>query len=116
MTVAIAAVDGPLRSLRLGSGTKTTSGLGLSDAVGIAGGIGSLLSIPTGAGSVLGLFSSSRRLKTEKAPVDDQDVLEVVERMPVETWRYKDGLGLDSEKRHIGPTPKTFRRWACRTA
>jgi len=55
----------------------------------------------TGLGAVRS--PSSKRLKTDKTPVDDEEVLEVVERLPVETWRYRPGLGLASEERHIGP-------------
>ncbi len=85
-----------LQRNRFANSSQTTSaGLGA-----ILGGGGGLL---TGLGAVGVNFNSSKRLKTEKAAVDDEKVLEVVERLPVETWRYKDGLGLNSEEHHIGP-------------
>ncbi len=87
-----------LQQDRFANSSQTSSGLGLSGFSSILGGIGGLLS---GIGEVRS--PSSSRLKTDKTPVDDEEVLEIVERLPVETWRYKDGLGLASEERHIGP-------------
>ncbi|MCH9050210.1 MAG: hypothetical protein IIA72_03920 [Proteobacteria bacterium] len=107
--------------------TTTTSGFGL-------GGIGSLLS---GAGSLIGGLgaagafgggaaaassfaapvlaaapffgiASSRDLKTDKTPIDEDKVLEKVEKLPVEAWRYKPGLGLGDEP-HVGTYAESFR-------
>ena len=103
--------------------TTTTSGFGL-------GGIGSLLS---GAGSLIGGLGaagafggggaglasaavtaapffgvSSRDLKTDKTPIDEDEVLEKVEKLPVEAWRYKSGLGL-TEEPHIGTYAEDFK-------
>ncbi len=91
---------GILGNQRLANSTTTTGGLGtvLSGGASLLGGAGSFLT----AGKAVGLFSS-KRLKTDKAPVDDEAALETVEALPVETWRYKDGLGLASDRRHIGP-------------
>lgn len=101
-----AASLGNLQQLRLGSAPQTTStsGLGIS-------GIGSVLS---GAGAFGGLFGaggvfSSKEFKEapDKHPrgsryVDHERTLEAVERLPVERWRYKDGLGLGDHE-HVGP-------------
>jgi hypothetical protein len=54
------------------------------------------------------LAFSSRELKTDKAPVDEDVVLEKVAELPVESWRYKSGLGL-SDERHIGTYAENFR-------
>jgi hypothetical protein len=86
--------------------TTTTSGggLGLAGIGQLAGGIGSVM---MGLGpSGVGLFSS-RELKTDKAPVDEDEALEAVAELPVESWRYKPGLGLGDE-RHVGTYAEDF--------
>ena len=107
-----------------GSTTRTSGGgLGLS-------GIGSILS---GVGAIGGLFSSSSRelkrdpegigLATEDQSVDlaedeegvyrparqldHEKTLAKVEKLPVERWRYKEGLGL-GDRDHIGPYAENF--------
>ena len=90
------AAQVPFPSFQRGSTTTSSDPFGTFSS--ILGGAGGLL---TGLGAV-GAFSS-RRLKTDKAPVDEAAALEVVENLPVEAWRYKEGLGLNSEERHIGP-------------
>ena len=50
---------------------------------------------------------SSRDLKTDKTPIDEDKVLEKVEKLPVEAWRYKKGLGL-TEEPHIGTYAEDF--------
>lgn len=94
-----AAALGSLQNLRLGSAKTTTS---IRDPL---GDIGKLIS---GAGSIAGIFSS-REFKEapDKHPrdsrhVDHEQMLEAVERLPVERWRYKPGLGLDDDE-HVGP-------------
>jgi hypothetical protein len=111
-----------------GIATTTTSGgggLGLAGIGSLAGGVGSLLTGASAAGvfapaaasgfgggvtaAGLGALAfSSRELKTDKAPVDEDVVLEKVAELPVESWRYKSGLGL-SDERHIGTYAENFR-------
>ena len=83
-----------------GSTTRTSGGgLGLS-------GIGSILS---GVGAIGGLFSS-RELKRDPEgmglsnprSIDHEETLTEVEKLPVERWRYKEGLGL-GDRDHLGP-------------
>ncbi|HLV15989.1 MAG TPA: tail fiber domain-containing protein [Pseudomonas sp.] len=65
-------------------------------------GIGSLV----GSGTALyamGAFSS-KEVKEDKQPVDG--ALEALERMPVEKWKYKDGVADSGE--HIGPYAEDF--------
>ncbi|MEE8607223.1 MAG: tail fiber domain-containing protein [Nitrospiraceae bacterium] len=81
-----------------GSRTVTSGGGGI--------GIGSLLSF---GGSVIGAFSS-RELKRDpegiglSSPrqIDHEETLAKVEKLPVERWRYKEGLGL-GDRDHLGP-------------
>jgi hypothetical protein len=61
-------------------------------------GIGQLLG--TGAGL---LMMSSKKVKTDKRPV--KGALKAVENMPVESWRYKGGIG-----RHVGPYAEDFKK------
>lgn len=83
--------------------TSTTSGGGLTSGIGAVGGL------LTGLGAIgFNPFSSSE-LKEDKAPVDDDAVLEGVSRLPVETWRYREGFGLDTAKRHVGTYAEDFR-------
>ena len=77
-------------------------GGGGSSTAGLLGGIGGVLS---GLG---GIFSSSKDFKTDKAPLDEEAVLAKVERLPIERWRYKTGLGL-GEQEHVGPYAEDFR-------
>jgi len=51
--------------------------------------------------------SSSKTRKTDFRPVDVQAVLHEVARLPITTWRYKEGEG---DVRHIGPMAEDF--WA----
>ncbi len=51
--------------------------------------------------------SSSKETKIDFAPVDSRLVLEEVARLPITTWRYKEGEG---EVRHMGPMAEDF--WA----
>lgn len=81
-----------------GSRTVTSGGGGI--------GIGSLLSF---GGSVIGAFSS-RELKRDPGGIglssprhiDHEETLTKVEKLPVERWRYKEGLGL-GDRDHLGP-------------
>lgn len=57
--------------------------------------LGSLFGL---GGAALGGWLSDEDAKTDKRPVDDEDVLRSVRKMPVESWRYKAG-----GPRKIGP-------------
>lgn len=48
---------------------------------------------------------SSRKLKTDFALVDEEEVLEKLAKMPLRTWRYKDGA---DQPMHIGPVAEEF--------
>lgn len=65
------------------------------------GGIGSL------AGMGLMAFSS-KELKEDKTPIDDGAALEAINSMPVEGWKYKEGVA--DEGQHIGPYAEDFQR------
>ncbi|WP_299671657.1 tail fiber domain-containing protein [uncultured Roseobacter sp.] len=57
-------------------------------------------------GSVAGAFFSDENMKTDKKPVGRGAALRAVEDMPVETWRYKDGVA--DEGQHIGTYAQDF--------
>jgi hypothetical protein len=92
--------------------TTTTSGLGqtLSSVGTLASGAGALGGL-FATGSVFGpaavLAGSSRDFKTDKATIDEDVILEKVEKLPVETWRYKSELGLTTEP-HVGTYAEDF--------
>lgn len=65
------------------------------------GGIGSL------AGMGMMAFSS-KKLKENKKPIEDGAALDAVNSMPVEEWKYKDGVSDGAE--HIGPYAEDFAR------
>lgn len=46
-------------------------------------------------------IESSKKIKTDKRPIEDAEILEEVKTLPVESWRYKEGEGDGGE--HIGP-------------
>ena len=86
-----------------GSTTTTTAsgggGFGFAD---ILGGAGAFLS---GIGAIKA--ASSRDLKTDKTPIDEDVVLAKVVALPIEAWRYKDGLGLN-DRPHVGVYAQDF--------
>ena len=51
--------------------------------------------------------TSSRKLKTDFTPVDEQAVLEKLASLPITTWRYKTE---GSETRHLGPVAEDFQQ------
>jgi len=51
------------------------------------------------------LCVSDRLLKQDIAPVDDQQIVDAVMRMPISEWSYKS----DPSIRHIGPMAQDFR-------
>ncbi len=112
--LGLAGVPSPgLPSFQRGSTTTQTTtggGFGLNEVAGLTGGVGGLLSGLGAIGSAGGFpaIFSSRDLKTDKAPVDEDAALETVAELPVETWRYKPGFGLGDE-RHIGTYAEDFR-------
>lgn len=62
-----------------------------------------------GLGSIAGMgmfMMSSKDAKEDKRPV--RGVLEALEDMPVEKWKYKDGMGDGGE--HIGPYAEDFQK------
>jgi len=67
--------------------------------------MGVIGSIAGGAGTLLGLLSS-KKAKTDKRPAPG--VLDAVKKMPVEKWKYKDGMG--DEGQHIGPYAEDFKK------
>jgi hypothetical protein len=90
----------PLTQARLGNTTTTSGGLGqfIGPAIGAGGAVGGALIL------------SSKDYKTDKRPIDDDDLLRRLARLPVERWRYKDGLGLASAPEHVGPYAEDFER------
>jgi hypothetical protein len=88
------------------------------DAQDIAGGYGIYASSATGyAGWFQGkvmitdflvvdgmAYTSDRNLKTDVAPVDGQQVLEKIAKIPVQSWDYKS----HPDRRHIGPMAQDF--------
>lgn len=113
---------------RFSKGTTTTVGPAPQQGFNLAGtlggvgglmsGVGSIWSTPAGgtsAATALGLTGSSERLKDdviELAPEDYHEVLETVRELPVKTWKYKPGLGIDDTgETHIGPTVEDSPPW-----
>ena len=62
-------------------------------------GLGSLLGTGLMAGAMM--FSSSKELKEDGAPIDDDAALEGLAQVPVESWKYQDGVA--DGGRHVGP-------------
>lgn len=56
-----------------------------------------------GVGTAAGMMyaKSSKKLKTDKHPVEDAEILKEVKTLPVEKWKYKEGEGDGGE--HVGP-------------
>jgi len=63
--------------------------------------------IAKGIGTIASFFSSED-LKEDKKPLNVEDVLEAIKTMPVESWKYKDGVA-DSDY-HVGPYAQDFAR------
>ena len=64
-----------------------------------------------GIGQVLGAglgFLSDENLKENKREIPDGEALEAVENMPVEEWKYKDGVA--DEGQHVGTYAQDFQR------
>lgn len=104
----LAGLSSVLADARIANRTSTTTrsggGFGLADAFSGIGAIGGLLSgvgAVTGPGSLFG--GSSREIKTDKQPLDDEAVADKVIDLPVERWRY-----IGDEKEHVGPYAEDF--------
>ncbi|MDS1141700.1 tail fiber domain-containing protein [Pusillimonas sp. SM2304] len=68
-------------------------------------GLGSLIGTGLMAGA---MWQSSEELKEDKKPVDDQQALDGLMKVPVEEWKYKDGVA--DEGHHIGPYAEDMQR------
>jgi hypothetical protein len=68
----------------------------------ILGGLGGV-----GAGAAAAGAFSSRAYKDDLEPVDDEDAVRAVKRLPVYKWRYKAETGLD-QREHVGPMAEDF--------
>lgn len=62
-------------------------------------GLGSLIGTGIMAGAMM--YSSSKELKEDGAPVDDEDALAGLTSVPVESWKYQEGVA--DGGRHVGP-------------
>lgn len=69
---------------------------------GIMGAIGTI----AGAYGPQLLALSTKKAKTDKQALEDGAALGAVRKMPVETWRYKDGMGDGAA--HVGPYAEDF--------
>lgn len=49
------------------------------------------------------MFFSSKNAKTDKRAINEDDALDAVMKMPVESWRYKEGAVPGDSATHIGP-------------
>ncbi|MDX1632807.1 MAG: tail fiber domain-containing protein, partial [Thermoanaerobaculia bacterium] len=68
--------------------------------------VGNDLNVPDGEVTTDGVrFSSSRTEKEDLEPVDPQEVLKRLNRVPVAEWSFKDD---ENGTRHIGPTAEDF--------
>lgn len=75
-----------------GSTTTSSRGIGLGDIGAAAGGLGALIA------------ASARDLKDTQGPVDETEILQALQTLPVERWTYK-GENAD----HIGTFAEDFR-------
>lgn len=99
------------------TGTQKQSGGSALGGLGSAlGTIGAGLSLFNPAGGAmaglgaLGSFFSDENLKSGRKRVRDEDVLDALEKMPMETWQYDPAKGGpdDGGARHIGPMAQTM--------
>lgn len=70
---------------------------------------GALAGLGQIAGMAAGYFSSED-YKKDKAPVKRGAALQAINQMPVESWRYKEGVQDGGARRHIGPYAEDFQR------
>lgn len=89
-----------------GSGGSSGGSSGGGSTLGkVASAVSTGASIIKGIGTIASFFSS-KDAKEGKAPVDGEQVLEGIQTMPVESWKYKDGI--EDGQRHIGPYAEDF--------
>jgi hypothetical protein len=84
------------------SGIGSSGGGGLGGLGGSSGGFGGS-SGGFGGGGISNI--SDRNLKENFAPVDTQDILAQINKMPITTWNYKFD---DTAVRHLGPMAQDF--------
>lgn len=71
-------------------------GGGLGDILGAAGSLGSGL-------GAMGFMFSDKKMKENRKPVDDDEMLEGIRKTPIESWRYKDDSpAADGGQPHVG--------------
>ena len=87
----------------LNSQTSTYNSNSGSDVGGILGGIGGLAA---GAAKLWAL--SSKKFKEDKKPIDGELVVERLQHIPVDAWKYKDGIADGGE--HVGPYAEDVHR------
>jgi len=73
------------------------------ESAGFWGGLGQA------AGTAGALMVSSKDYKTDKAPVEGS-AMEAIKGLPVEQWRYKDGVQDGGQQEHIGPYAEDFQK------
>lgn len=80
------------------AGDQARANIGMNNYNSTMQGLGSL-------GSAALMAFSDRNAKTDIDPVDNDEILESVRRIPVSRWRYEDG-----DRTHIGPMAQDFGR------
>lgn len=85
-------------------------GMGQQADAALWGGLGQAAGTGLGiwAARALPLAASSEDVKEDKEPVDAELLLEGLESIPVEAWKYKKGMG--DGKRHMGPYAEDVHR------
>ena len=88
---------------------RTSGGGGIGTVISGIGAVGGLLS---GIGSIFTPSSRALKRDPERAESGMRDItheatLEKIEKLPVERWRYKEGIGL-GDADHIGPYAEDF--------
>ena len=61
-----------------------------------------------GTAATMGMMMSSKDFKEGKEPVDSEMAVEAFKKLPVESWKYKDGIA--DGGRHIGPYAEDVQR------
>lgn len=94
----------PLYQNNLGNAAGTGIAAGA-----LAAGLGASSLAASGIGGGVGLLAllSDPDMKTDRAPVTHEQILDGVKSLPVERWRYKPEAGMGDEM-HIGPMADEF--------